>query len=229
MTPPEESSPQKERLTRALRDLVDGLTMAELPEAILAKLAAEIESQSATLRGFPTRTARKIFGHASSADDRRSFREHSPLTGICSPIAPPLSLRTETDGNGRQRVIGEVCFGWAYEGPPGHVHGGYVAAIFDELLGFAQTLSGKTGMTGKLTTRFRSPTPLHTPLTLVGTFDRMDGRCIQTTGKLYAGDQLTADAQGLFMQLEPAHHDSLDEARTEVMRRAESKCREEPL
>lgn len=225
MTPPEETSPQKERLARALRSLIDGLTMAELPADILANLATEIERQSATLRGFPTRTERKTFGQASSADDRRSFREHSPLTGICSPIAPPLSLRTETDQDGRQRVVGEVRFGWAYEGPPGHVHGGYVAAIFDELLGFAQTLSGKTGMTGKLTTRFRSPTPLHTSLTLVGTFDRMDGRCIQTTGKLYAGDQLTADAQGLFVQLEPAHLDSLDHARAEVMRRADSEYR----
>jgi len=225
MTPPEETSPQKERMAQALRDLINGLTMAELPEATLAKLAAEIESQSAKLRDFPTRTPRQAFGQASSVNDRRSFREHSPLAGSCNPIAPPLTLRIETGQDGRPQVVGEVQFGWAYEGPPGHVHGGYVAAIFDELLGLAQTLSGESGMTGKLTTRFRLPTPLLTPLTLIGTFDRMDGRCIQTTGKLYAGDLLTADAEGLFMRLEARHIESLAQARAEVMRRADSEHR----
>jgi acyl-coenzyme A thioesterase PaaI-like protein len=219
MTQLEETSPQKERLARSLRKLIDGLTLADLPEDILGQIAAEIENQNAMLRGFPTRAARRAFGKASSADDRRSFREHSPLTGICSPIAPPLTLRIEIDQDGRSRVVGEVKFGWAYEGPPGHVHGGYVAAIFDELLGLAQTLSGEVGMTGKLTTRFRLPTPLHTTLTLIGSFERMDGRCIRTTGKLFAGDRLTADAEGLFMRLEAEHLDSLDASRTEALHR----------
>ncbi len=223
MSLPEETSPQKKRLARALRDLIEGLTLANLPEEALDRLAANIESQNETLRGFPTRTPRQAFGKASSADDRRAFREHSPLTGSCSPIAPPLTLRIETDPAGRRRVVGEVNFGWAYEGPPGHVHGGYVAAIFDELLGFAQTLSGESGMTGKLTTRFRLPTPLHTPLTLIGTFDREEGRCIYTTGKLYAGDRLTADAEGLFMKLEARHIESLGQTRAEVLRRASRK------
>ena len=45
----------------------------------------------------------------------------------------------------------EFTLGPVYEGPPGHVHGGLVAAMFDELLGFAQ-LSG--GFTGTLTIRY---------------------------------------------------------------------------
>jgi hypothetical protein len=44
-----------------------------------------------------------------------------------------------------------VTFGSAYEGPPGCVHGGYVAAAFDEMLGFVQSLGGNPGMTARLT------------------------------------------------------------------------------
>ena len=39
-----------------------------------------------------------------------------------------------------------------------------VAAAFDEVLGFVQSLSGRPGMTGTLTVRYRKPTPLHTEL-----------------------------------------------------------------
>ena len=61
-------------------------------------------------------------------------------------------------------IKGTVTFGSAYEGPPGHVHGGYVAAAFDELLGMTQSLGGMPGMTGTLTVRYRRPTPLRTEL-----------------------------------------------------------------
>ena len=47
--------------------------------------------------------------------------------------------------------IATVTFGSAYEGPPGCVHGGYVAAAFDEMLGFVQSLGGNPGMTARLT------------------------------------------------------------------------------
>ena len=59
-------------------------------------------------------------------------------------------------------------FNAAYEGPPGNVHGGMVAAAFDEVLGMAQSLSGNAGFTGTLTIRYRSPTPLYEPLLFRG-------------------------------------------------------------
>ena len=39
-----------------------------------------------------------------------------------------------------------MTFGSAYEGPPGCVHGGFVAAAFDEVLGFVQSLGGQPGL-----------------------------------------------------------------------------------
>ena len=54
-------------------------------------------------------------------------------------------------------MVGTATFGAAYEGPPGCVHGGFVAAAFDEVLGSTQSLSGEPGMTGRLTVNYRSP------------------------------------------------------------------------
>jgi acyl-coenzyme A thioesterase PaaI-like protein len=125
-----------------------------------------------------------------------AFFDHSPLIGRANPLAPPLEITVEDD-----RVVGEVTFGSPYEGPPGCVHGGYVAAAFDEVLGAAQSLSGRPGMTGTLTVRYRQPTPLHTPLRFVGVLTGVEGRKIFTRGESWAGDQLTAEAEGIFVSV----------------------------
>ncbi len=81
------------------------------------------------------------------------------------------------------------------------MHGGYIAGAFDEVLGAAQTYSGNPGMTGTLTIKYRSPTPLHTPLRMVGEYVRSEGRRVYTEGSLWAGDRLCAEAEGIFVSV----------------------------
>jgi acyl-coenzyme A thioesterase PaaI-like protein len=95
-----------------------------------------------------------------------------------------------------------VTFEWAYQGPPGHVHGGFVAAMFDEALGLTQSLSGQPGMTGTLTVRYRKPTPLNTELRLEGRILRVEGRKIFTAAQLRAGETLTAEADAVFITVD---------------------------
>lgn len=56
--------------------------------------------------------------------------DHSPFIGLANPLSPPMSLHMHSD-----EVTGTVTFGSAYEGPPGNVHGGYVAAVFRRAVG----------------------------------------------------------------------------------------------
>ena len=70
------------------------------------------------------------------------------------------------------------------------MHGGVVAAMFDEVLGMTQSLSGQPGMTGTLRIRYRRPTPLHRELRFEGTLDRVDGRKIFTTARCLDGDDV---------------------------------------
>lgn len=143
-------------------------------------------------------------GHAEAtlAGNPSAIFDRSPVMGLANPIAAPVHLRVTGEGDDR-RVEGHAVFGAAYEGPPGCVHGGQVAAAFDDVLGLAQTFSGRIGMTGTLTIRYRSPTPLHEELSFRARMERVEGRKTFTTGTCHAGDRLTAEAEAVFIALDP--------------------------
>lgn len=190
------------RLADATRSLIDRLVATGAPEEALARAADHLEAALAELVAHPQGRLYEGFaevGLAGAVDDHdpNSFFDHSPIIGTANPLAPPVRL-VIADGV----VRGTVRFGAAYEGPPGSVHGGYVAAAFDEVLGMAQSLSGSPGMTGTLEIRYRRPTPLHRELRFEATLDRQDGRKLFTSGRLYAGEQLTAEAKGLFITVD---------------------------
>jgi acyl-coenzyme A thioesterase PaaI-like protein len=58
-------------------------------------------------------------------------------------------------------ILAKVRFGPATVGPPGHVHGGAIAAVLDEAMGLSVALAGQPGMTAELHVRFRKPVPLN--------------------------------------------------------------------
>jgi acyl-coenzyme A thioesterase PaaI-like protein len=130
--------------------------------------------------------------------DAQDFFPTSPVIGFANPVAPPVVVEAVDDG-----LVGSAWFDYQYEGPPTCVHGGVIAMVFDEMLGAANILAGNPGMTGTLTIRYRKPTPLRTPLRLEARFVGRDGRKIRTTGAIYHGDVLTAEAEGVFIELVP--------------------------
>jgi acyl-coenzyme A thioesterase PaaI-like protein len=186
----------KRRLGSAMRRVIDALVAVDAPVEIVEEAADQLEAIAATLERQPP-TEPVGFAEAANAPSFDSFMDRSPVLGQANPIAPPVELDVE-DG----LVVGRVEFGAAYEGPPGCVHGGWIAASFDEVLGATQSLSGSGGMTAYLKVDYRSPTPLHSPLRFEGELDRVEGRKIFTIGRLYHGEVLTAEAEGLFVSID---------------------------
>ncbi len=92
--------------------------------------------------------------------------------------------------------------GRRYEGPPHGVHGGWVAALFDEALGAAQGLAGTRGMTALLKVRYRQVTPVAQALRLEAWVHEQRGRRTVTRATCHAGDRLTADAEGTFIAVD---------------------------
>jgi acyl-coenzyme A thioesterase PaaI-like protein len=187
---------QKRRLAVAMRKVIELLVTTEAPEDELRAAADRLERYALRLETQPQRHITWGSPEASIAGTTGGFFDLSPLIGLANPLAPPITLWV--DGN---VVRGKVVFGWAYQGPPGYVHGGIIAALFDEALGFAQSMSGSAGMTGTLTVRYRKPTPLYTELRIEATVQRVDGRKIFAEARLYAGDTLTAEAEAVFISL----------------------------
>ena len=185
------------RLAAAGREVIERLVATTAPEEALKRAADLLEEASALLGEWPQGRVYEGYAEPANAGDPRAFFDHSPLQGVSNPLAPPVQLEVVDDV-----VHGRVRFGSAYEGPPSSVHGGYVAAAFDEVLGMAQSLGGSPGMTGTLTIRYRKPTPLHTDLRFEARLDRQEGRKIYCTGELYAGELLCAEAEGIFISVD---------------------------
>lgn len=200
---------QKRRLASAMRLVIERLVQSNAPEEELRRAADQLERYAEHLKTHPRLRHFQGYAESANAGDVGAFFDQSPLIGLANPLAPPLRIEKESD----RSAVGRVRFGSAYEGPPGCVHGGFVAAAFDELLGFVQSLSGSPGFTGTLTVRYRTPTPLHTELRFRGTLDRMEGRKIFASGQLHAGERLCAEAEGIFVSARPESFQRLLEAR----------------
>jgi acyl-coenzyme A thioesterase PaaI-like protein len=186
------------RMGDALRRVIDRLHGSPAPDDELAAAADELEQLANRLDAFPGGSLYEGFSESPLAGpDPHAFFDHSPMLGRANPLAPPIELWGDGDV-----LRGRVTFGSAYEGPPGCVHGGYVAAAFDEVLGSAQSLGGRPGMTGRLTINYRSPTPLHTELDFAARVVGVEGRKTFTHGTLMAGDRLCAEGEGLFIAID---------------------------
>jgi acyl-coenzyme A thioesterase PaaI-like protein len=201
---------ERRRLASAMRTVIERLMQSDAPEAELANAADQLERYAAHLDTHPKSSRYDSWHETSPAGDVGGFFDQSPLIGRANPLAPPIVMQADSDG---KRVHGRVVFGAPYEGPPGCVHGGLVAAAFDEVLGFANSLSGHPGMTGTLIIRYRRPTPLQTELSFEARLDRVEGRKIFTSGELHAGDVLCAEAEGVFVSVDREKFRALHEAR----------------
>lgn len=195
--PPEGQRAAFRRIAAAVRRMNELLLDSRLPEADLLDAAAAAEALAARFENGPRNRPHWGFGEPANSGNPRAHFESSPLSGLGNPVAPPLALAVE---NGE--VIGRVTFTRPYEGPPGHCHGGFVAAAFDEVLGLTQSMTGRTGMTGTLVVRYRKPTPLYREVRFTGRVDSVDGRKIFTSATLHDGEILCAEAEAIFVQVD---------------------------
>lgn len=186
----------KRRVADAIKQLTEALVTSSPSIAEMQTIASKLEATTADFRQSP-----RIFGRRTWAETGahgsygQISHELNPLAGWSNPIAPPLNSWIEGD-----RAYATCECGWVYEGPPGSVHGGMVAAIFDQFLGMAQLLGGQPGMTGYLHMNYHNRTPLNTELKLEGWLIKVEGRKTLMRGEMFADGVMTSSCEGLFVQ-----------------------------
>ena len=190
-------------LVAELRGMIAALAHNEIPEERLQ----EARKRAADLHGLleGPRRARWYDDDASdvSSDNRRAYLDLSPVRGELNAIAPPLRVeRVFERDDGSQALQATATLGAAYEGPPRGVHGGWVAALFDDLLGQAQLFAGSPGVTATLSVRYRNITPLDEALRLTAWIHEDRGRRVTARATCHAGDTLTADAEAIFLRVD---------------------------
>jgi Thioesterase superfamily len=187
------ATPERAQLATAVRALIDAAMTAEDVDAeTLTDVARQVEQLAFRLGGGRTE------GPGYRPRNHGDYLPRSPIVGEASPLSPRLEWEPADGG-----IEGQGVFGAPYEGPPGFVHGGWIACAFDEMLGIANIDAGHPGMTARLTIHYRRPTPLFRELHFKAWVDRTEGRRIMSRAEVWADDVLTAEAEGVFVQPRP--------------------------
>ncbi len=190
---------RKHTLAGEVRGLIADVLMLDVEGADEMTLSLAEERIALARRAFAQMPdLRNLSLHLTPHDS--SLFERSPLTGRSNAQAAPIVM--EFDGD---RTLGHATYGETFEGPPGLVHGGYVIAAFDDLLGVAQAASGVAGFTGTLTVRLSGGTPLHRRIDYEAGVRSVDGRKVTAWGRSLLDGQLLAEAEGIFIEPRGGH------------------------
>ena len=184
-------------LAAAIRELTAAHIDTIASEEELDMLTQQTKALTAAVRAAPSGPTRAGFGKLPASTTERAYLDTSPVMGMANPIAPPLKMWVEDE-----TIRASATFGAAYEGPPGYLHGGYLAAMFDDVLGAAQTATGNPGMTASLTVKYRQPAPLEREVLFHGWLESVDGRKIRARATAHVGEVLCAEAEVLFVSVD---------------------------
>lgn len=158
------------RVAQALRELNHKLVERKLPNGVASALAEQLETMLERLHAeqYPKRT--RPIGEQAESDIEIGFNygaenslAYRPISGTCNAMSAPATYFLDTQ---TREVTARVTFGPAFEGPPGLVHGGFLAAYMDEAFGLCISNSSleDPAMTGTLNVIYRLPVPINHPL-----------------------------------------------------------------
>jgi acyl-coenzyme A thioesterase PaaI-like protein len=179
-----------EPLTKSVRELIDATIRSEVDAEAVAAAKAEIDSATARLRSAQRDGA---FGvRFTNNGDRMPWG--NAVIGLRNPIAPPLVVNQDPSG----KVWTTFHLGAAYEGPPGHVHGGIGALVLDHLLGEAAADGENPRLTGTISFRYVRATRLGN-LYAEAAIVRTEGVKTYAVGHLADDEGVTIEAEGVFI------------------------------
>lgn len=189
----------RQEVAAHLRRLADRLATDDLPEDRWRAVAGHLAGAEALLPAIGPTDTRFARAHAADDLDDDPSAVH-PLATATSGVYPPLDLEFTATG-----LVARVGFGPAWEGPPGLVHGGFLAAGFDIVLSALAHRRLGTSVTRSLRVRYLKPTFLAADLRFEVEADPEPvGRLLDLRATLLADDRVTMRATAQFATLAPA-------------------------
>lgn len=190
--PPEPTTrggPDYGRFVEAVRELQDLARAADAPDEVVTEAAGLIEKVTGLLAPYRADEWTSPSGRRMDLPNRGNILQ-----------VPMLLAKTE-DG----RIAGEVTFRRFYLGRNGAAHGGAVALLFDSVLGYTtyKLTQSRYQRTAFLHVNYRNIAPVEKTLRVEAGIDRIEGRKIFVEGRLLDGDTVLADAEALFVRLNP--------------------------
>jgi acyl-coenzyme A thioesterase PaaI-like protein len=191
--------------TNALRELVHSFVSADADDATLERTAAIVRAAVAELAHVP-QAERTVPSFAAGAGPHAAGEfgvdplADRAVAGSANPTA--VHLETRRDGDD---AVADVGFGPAFLGAPGRVHGGMVAAVFDDITGFVLTHVREPGFTGRLEVSYRAPVPIETPIEFRARMRGRVGRKLTVDAEARRDGRVLATAEALFILVDADH------------------------
>lgn len=192
----EEPLSQTVAIASAIRRLCSLLLSLEHAHPTVDAMLTQIgEWESGLGSAVPPDSAPRIGDQDAS---RRVYLDHATDVGAFNPCFPEYRF-DRLDGD---TALGHVSFPLVYEGPPGLVHGGFLAVFFDCVMQHQNCVTGLSGKTRSLQVTFRRPTPVLTELRFEITRSHVD-RGIASTAQLLLGDAVLCIGETTTLAMPP--------------------------
>jgi len=187
----------------AVRALVHALVDHEADDAVLDELAGEAGAWAGRLTGGPRRTRPSDGLALWEAVHPDGDELHCFVDCLVSGPANPMSAGGQAHRDGDEAVL-RVTLAPGFEGLPGRSHGGIVASLFDEVMGFALYMDGVPAYTAWLRVDYRAPVPVGLPLEFRARVTGRDGRKCMISAELTSPEGPGPTAEALFVVPRPA-------------------------
>ncbi len=179
--------PQTVAAAGAIRRLGSLLLSLEQAHPTVDAIVAQISDWEHELSAAapPDSAPRISFDESDEDGSRRVYLDHATDIGAFNPCFPEYRF----DHLDAETAFGQATFPLVYEGPPGLVHGGFLAVFFDCVIQHQNCLVGLSGKTRSLNVAFRRPTPVLTDLRFDITRSEVE-RGITSTARLLLDDEV---------------------------------------
>jgi hypothetical protein len=184
---PPRGGPHLGRLIEAVRAVQDAVVEAAASDAVTLDVAERLERIAADLEPWAVPERERVAGRQPD------------LPGRGHPLLLPVIVDDEDDTH----VNGRVVFRQYHLGGNGAAHGGTLPLLFDDFVGRLAGGRPPIARTAFLTVNYRAITPLDVELRVEATVDKIEGRKRWASGRLFDGERLLADAEGLWVELRP--------------------------
>jgi acyl-coenzyme A thioesterase PaaI-like protein len=139
---------------------------------------------------------------------KEAYLNRQPNSDLCFVCGRknPNGLYMSFYDNGDSEVFSEYAVSDNYQGYPGIVHGGVVAAMLDEVVARVAMIGDPHHfmMSVRMEVKFRHPVPTETPLYLIGRIDKMRGRLGKAVGEIILPDGTIAAESSMTLADVPA-------------------------
>ena len=179
------------RAAELLRRLGHAFVGHDAPDEVFVELCEAVGPLVARFEAAPARdrsamslagmAGSSLFGEPPGDGERLSHFPDCVVSGAANPMGTAIAVRREADD-----AVAEVVLGAAFEGAPGRAHGGVVAAIFDDVMGYQLSILKVPAFTGRIEISYRAPTPIGAPLVFRARVDAREERKLHMSASAHA-------------------------------------------